>query len=251
MNMPYLSIVIPTFNSERTIEATLESIAIQTRKDFEVIVIDGKSTDRTVDIANQFKGRIANLNVSSESDLGIYDAMNKGANKAKGKWLYFLGSDDTLYDSRVIESVFAAPIPSHVMMVYGRIHEVTRNFITPIDFYFGNLAKYNICHQAIFYSANVFKKFKYSLDYGLLGDWDLNLRLVGRYENTLYPVNVLVCRYSGSGLSAEWKDRPEYKTYFSNVLVNYWRYLPFLRFIAKVGGVMTRRFLRSIRKDYR
>jgi glycosyltransferase involved in cell wall biosynthesis len=247
MGSPHLSIIIPTFNSERTLEATLESIRIQTRRDLEVIVIDGRSTDRTLDIANRFKEQIADLRIYSERDLGIYDAMNKGVTKARGKWLYFLGSDDTLYESSVLERVFSEPIPDQTMMVYGRILEAVTNSITPIDFYFGNLVKYNICHQAIFYSQEVFKKYKYSLNYGLLGDWDLNLRVVGRHENLIYPVDVLICRYSGSGLTTEWKELPEYKTHFANVLVNYWRYLSFPRFVGKVLEVLARRIARNSR----
>jgi glycosyltransferase involved in cell wall biosynthesis len=76
--MTLLSIIVPTYNSEATIERCLDSIALQTFSDFEVCIIDGGSTDRTIEIVNCFQDILKNLRVTSESDKGIYDAMNKG-----------------------------------------------------------------------------------------------------------------------------------------------------------------------------
>src|ERR1700761_7508109 len=102
--MSYLfSIIVPTYNSGATLRRCLESLAVQTFTDFEVLVMDGVSTDDTLriteEMSSEFQGR---LRLTSEPDKGVYDAMNKGILGARGKWLLFLGSDDRLNDDLVL-----------------------------------------------------------------------------------------------------------------------------------------------------
>ena len=87
-----LSIIIPTFNSANTLRRALDSIIGQTLNDLEVLIMDGVSTDQTLDIAKTYNDN--RIRIFSEPDNGVYDAMNKGIDKASGEWLYFLGSDD-------------------------------------------------------------------------------------------------------------------------------------------------------------
>src|SRR2546422_844446 len=102
--MPIFSIILPTFNSAAQIATALESILNQTFNDFEILVLDGCSGDNTIEIAKSYKD--TRIRIWSEKDEGIYDAMNKGIEKATGKWLYFLGSDDELYNNAILEKVF-------------------------------------------------------------------------------------------------------------------------------------------------
>lgn len=93
--MPQLSVIIATYNVERTIERLLDSLAIQRFRDFEIVLVDGGSSDRTLAIlAERAPGEIACL--ISEPDKGIYDAWNKGLRVARGQWLAFIGADDYL-----------------------------------------------------------------------------------------------------------------------------------------------------------
>lgn len=92
---PVFSIIIATYNSEKYLSRTLDSIIAQNFLNYEILIIDGGSKDRTLAIVEQYKNKIAI--VISEKDDGIYDAWNKGVNVATGDWISFLGSDDVFY----------------------------------------------------------------------------------------------------------------------------------------------------------
>src|SRR5688572_22673033 len=94
---PLVSVVTVTFNAARTLQATIDSVVKQDYPRLEHIVVDGGSTDGTVDIIRANALRLASW--SSEPDGGIYDAMNKGAAKATGDWVIFLNADDAFYDA--------------------------------------------------------------------------------------------------------------------------------------------------------
>ena len=93
---PLVSVIIVTLNAEQTLERALNSVIGQTDLRWELIVIDGQSRDRTVAILEHYTGLIDYW--QSEPDAGLYDAMNKGIDRARGRWLLFLGSDDILMD---------------------------------------------------------------------------------------------------------------------------------------------------------
>src|SRR5262245_27825300 len=108
--MPKLSIIVPTFNSVNRIERCLDSIACQSFNDFEVVIQDGASSDGTVEQVRKFTESHSSLDIRavSERDTGPYDAMNRGMRRARGEWIYFLGSDDELRDSGVLEAMMQA-----------------------------------------------------------------------------------------------------------------------------------------------
>jgi glycosyltransferase involved in cell wall biosynthesis len=104
-----IAIIIATYNAEKYIEKTLVSLTNQINNNFELIIIDGKSTDQTISIINKYKYIVTTL--ISEKDSGIYDAWNKGISIANKKWILFLGAGDTLYPgtldfyNKVLESI--------------------------------------------------------------------------------------------------------------------------------------------------
>jgi len=134
---PKVSIIVATLNSEKYLEETLLSIANQTYKNFEVIVIDGKSSDNTLKIINKYKSLISYC--VSESDNGLYDAFNKGINQSIGKYLGVVNSDD-----------FLMPKALEILDRYD-------NENPKIDFIFGSVKK----HWGVLYGYNP-KKIKYS-----------------------------------------------------------------------------------------
>lgn len=99
-----LSIIIPTYNSASVLPRALDSIICQTFTNWEVLIMDGISTDDTLKMAQSYND--SRIRIYSEPDNGIYDAMNKGINKANGEWLYFLGSDDCLFSKDVLSNIF-------------------------------------------------------------------------------------------------------------------------------------------------
>ena len=102
-NNPLISVITISFNCKNEIEATINSVINQTYTEIEYIIIDGGSTDGTVDIIKQYSNRIKYW--ISEPDNGIYDAMNKGIHLATGKWINFMNSGDTFYNNTVIEDL--------------------------------------------------------------------------------------------------------------------------------------------------
>ncbi len=102
--MPKLTVITVVFNDKEHIEKTIKSVLNQTFNDIEYWIIDGGSTDGTLDIIKKYD---KHLNWLSEPDHGIYDAMNKGLDRATGQYVLFLNSGDEFYDSRVLEKVFS------------------------------------------------------------------------------------------------------------------------------------------------
>src|SRR5215831_13486020 len=100
-----ISVITVCRNSERTIAHTIRSFLAQTHADKEMVVVDGSSSDRTLDIVRSFDSRF--LRIFSEPDKGIYDAMNKGLRLYKGDACGFLNSDDVFHDSAVLERIAA------------------------------------------------------------------------------------------------------------------------------------------------
>jgi glycosyltransferase involved in cell wall biosynthesis len=174
--MTFFSIIIPTYNSEKTLHKCLESVVNQSFKDFEILIIDGVSTDHTLEIAKSFNDN--RIKISLEKDEGIYDAMNKGVRLAQGKWLYFLGSDDVLYDSDVLSDIVIF-IEKNIQVdfVYGDVIFKKNQNVYAGEFDRVKLCFQNICHQAIFYKKNLFKILGlYNLKYKIWADWDFNMR---------------------------------------------------------------------------
>ena len=170
------SIITVCRNSEGVLHKAMESLSTQLYKDYEWVVIDGASTDGTLKIVESFTS--APLLVVSEPDQGIYDAMNKGVAKARGDYVFFLNSDDALYDEKVLQDVSdSLDRNPAVDLVYGSVVNVRADGDWLRDF--GHVDKYNIiedgiCHQAIFARRRLFTdvglfdpRFKLNADY----DW--------------------------------------------------------------------------------
>src|SRR5690554_4083025 len=111
------SIITVCKNSEATIENTILSVISQSYCDFEYIIVDGVSTDKTLDIVNKYRGSIAKI--ISEPDSGLYDAMNKGINAASGDYLFFLNSDDKFIDDNVLEKTYIKAKNNKAELLYG------------------------------------------------------------------------------------------------------------------------------------
>jgi glycosyltransferase involved in cell wall biosynthesis len=204
--MPYFSIIIPTLNSEATLSYCLYGLLNQTFVDFEVLIMDSVSTDSTLSIVEGYQD--SRLKVASEPDKGIYDAMNKGIEMAKGEWIYFLGSDDRLYSDSTLNTIYAYLSVSNCEVIYGNVIMSSHpdvlydGLFNPSKFY-----DYNICHQSIFYNRHVFEKTGlFNLKYPVLSDYDLNIRwFFNRKIKKLY-VDEIIAYYDNSGFSSIYED---------------------------------------------
>jgi len=202
------SIIIPTYNSAKTIKRCLDSIIAQTYKDYEVLVMDGVSKDDTLLIAQSYNN--SRIHIYSEPDKGIYDAMNKGILKSKGEWLYFLGSDDYLYAPDALERV-AKKLTAEYKIVYGEV-EATRLEEEYKGEWRPEMMEYNRCHQAIFYHRSVFEKYGvYDMSYKVYADYIYNLRCFWKYKVPTKHIDVVVAHYSDGGVSANGNDPKFYR----------------------------------------
>lgn len=181
--VPLVSVIIPTYNSASTINVCLHSLAEQNFRDFEIVIQDGGSTDKTISIAQTFTDKVLKMKIFSEADRGIYDAMNKGIENARGQWILFLGSDDRIHDAGVFANVAGRLVNSKASVVYGDVF-ISGNTSWSSDgtlydgpFTISKLFEQNLCHQGIFYRKEIFKTIGYyNTDYPVCADWDLNLR---------------------------------------------------------------------------
>lgn len=120
-----ISIITICYNSSKTIEQTILSVLGQTYQNYEYIVIDGGSTDGTVDILHKYSRKI---NWISEPDRGIYDAMNKGIRLSKGEWLNFMNAGDCFASNDVLEKIFSYEYPEDIKFLYSDTYFENKNF---------------------------------------------------------------------------------------------------------------------------
>ncbi len=202
--MPKVSIIIPSFNSEKVLAAAIESVLNQSFNDFELLIIDGLSTDNTLNIAKSYVDN--RIIIISEKDKGIYDAMNKGVALANGLWLYFLGSDDILLDSNVLQRVFEDNkiITENSDFLYANI------VLGDTDAIYGGyrdifiLYKYNISHQAIFVKKDILvNKGYFALKYKILADYYFNIQCFTDNNIKKSYIDIVIARYAIDGTSAK------------------------------------------------
>lgn len=234
MREPFISIIIPTLNSGKTLAAALDSIQRQTFADWEVRIMDGASTDDTLAVAGQF--RDPRFLVHSEPDSGVYDAMNHGIAVARGRFLFFLGSDDTLTNSNVLQEVYDGirAHPGHALY-YGNIYihqgAAWSESQTVYDgpFSLGKILEKNLPHQATFYHRSIFRRFgNYNLRYAICADYDLNLRVFPKVSSRY--LDLTVSDFSAGGLSSREVDH-QFWTDFKQIIVeNFYPHLHTDRF---------------------
>lgn len=189
--LPLVSIITVCFNSEKTIAKTLDSVLSQIYTNIEYILVDGKSTDKTIDIIKQYEPLFIAKNIKyrwvSESDHGLYDAMNKGIDMVTGEWVGIINSDDYYAGLNVIDNVVNKINQNpDVSALYADLHYVSQDSNAKIirnwksgdfnkrKFYFG----WMIPHPTLFLKRDVYKQVgKFNLSLKLAADYELILRV--------------------------------------------------------------------------
>ena len=198
---PKISIVTVSYNAEATIEETILSVLRQTYRRIEYVIVDGASTDHTMDIVKKYKN---NIKILSEPDKGIYDAMNKAIRLVTGDFLLFLGADDVLASSYVIGDV-CKQLKDQNIIYYGnvRIKKTGKIFNGKYNKY--KWAIWNISHQSIFYPKHIYKEYFYDLKYNVYADYAYNLILLKNKEHFEY-INIIISIYNTDGYSSYTRD---------------------------------------------
>ena len=206
MNNLKISIITVCFNSEAFIKDAIDSVLNQTYSNIEYIIIDGGSSDRTVEIVKSYGSKITKF--ISEKDKGIYDAMNKGINNSTGDIIAILNSDDFYDNPNVISNTVECFLMNNPDGVYGDLNVVYRDDVSRVkrqylaDKFNVNSLAYGIMpgHATIFLKRELFTKFGiYSLNYPISADFELLVRFL--YANKIklqyLPQIVLKARTGG------------------------------------------------------
>lgn len=224
-NKPLITIVTIVYNDEQFIEQTIQSILTQTYDNIEYIVIDGNSTDKTLNIIKQYDSKIDYW--ISDKDKGIYDAMNRGIQLANGVMIGLINSGDYCASDAI--EYFAKAYDEKSDCFYTDIHIVfdSMQMITKKLSSFQCWKGMPICHQSLFISTKTYKKVGlYDLSYALLADYDLFLKIFqsNQYTFKYVPEAIIYAREGRSNNSAMIKMAKE-------SLKVAWNKLPFPTFI--------------------
>lgn len=199
-----LSIIIPSFNQGALLYGALESVEKQTFANYEILIMDACSSDNTEAVVSGFAHLPIRLYTSY--DYGIYDAMNKGIALSKGSYLYFMGCDDRLYNSEILEKVFVFNNLQYDF-IYGNVIFVKGNYLYDGKFNKMKLIQRNICHQAIFIKKTVFNNLGlFNLRYKYLADWQFNMKCFNDNKIKKIYLNLIIARYNNSGSSFAMPD---------------------------------------------
>ena len=201
-NKPMISIITVVFNGEKYLEQTIKSIIDQTYKNFEYIIIDGGSTDGTLEIIKKYEDKISYW--ISEKDKGISDAFNKGVMAAKGDYINFQGDGDGFLSSETLEEIFKDIKAGELSIISTRIQRVDEDgnkiyrskFVKNFDKR-SLLFRMSLPHQGLFVPRSYFEK------YGL---FDLNNKFCMDYEHLLRSYRNFPSVITTDIVSARWRD---------------------------------------------
>lgn len=199
------SIVTISYNEEKRIAETIESILNQTFSNFEYIIIDGKSDDRTVEIANNycclFEKRGISYKIFSEKDSGLYNAMNKALNYVTGDYTLFLNAGDSFDCEDVLQSVDECN-NENADVIYGRTRYILNQFerVDEAKDYNGLKECMPFCHQSVFAKTCLLKKYGFDEQYRIAADYNLFVQLYTdgvKFER----ISTVISKFPEGGLS--------------------------------------------------
>lgn len=206
-----ISVITVCFNAESTIEKTIRSVCDQVGASIQYIVVDGVSTDRTLDVVRKYSSRV-DIQVS-EKDAGIYDAMNKGIALATGDVVYFLNADDSFTDPYVLRDVAAAfAADPQRIAVYGNVilqgEPAGFSFIQAKAFEthsYHEILHGSFCHQAFFARRSLFDSLgMFDLQYRFVADYDFMLRAFKSNPRGFYFLDRKIAYYFYNGRSRQY-----------------------------------------------
>lgn len=208
-----ISIITATYNSAETINDTIKSVLCQTNKDFEYIIVDGGSTDETIDIVKSYESEFSGrLKWVSEKDKGIYDAMNKGIKMASGDIIGILNSDDYYTSDDILQTIADTFKCQNVDAIYGDIHFIkdgvpdkcvryySSRLFSPFWLRFGFMP----AHPSFYCKRDVFDKSGlYRLDYKIGSDYEMMVRLFRKHKisSRYVPKDFVTMRTGGASNS--------------------------------------------------
>lgn len=222
-----ISIITITYNSAKTLQRALDSVQTQTYKDIEHILVDGASTDGTLDIIRAYAAAHDNVRFISEPDKGIYNAINKGLRMATGDVIGFLHSDDVFYSADSIELVHQAFVVAHADVTYAdlqycRGEKVIRRWVSnafdPESLKYGWMPP----HPTVYCRREVYERVgAYDENLRISADYDMILRIFNAGYRLYYIPEILVNMQLGGASNRDFlarmaKTQEDYKVLRKN-----------------------------------
>lgn len=207
--LPKVSIITPSFNQVQTIEATIQSVLEQGYPNLEYVIIDGGSTDGSVEVIEKYASQLTYW--ETKPDKGVYDAMNKGIERVSGEWVYFLGTDDLLTPG-ILNALFCneeyKTKISDVSFLYGTVILTSTQQEYGRAFNKQDIVELPICHQALFVQKKLFKQVgRFELLYKVSADHVFMIKCFGNEKIQKLHVPLPIATYNNeSGLSSREKD---------------------------------------------
>jgi glycosyltransferase involved in cell wall biosynthesis len=198
-----ISIVTVNYNNIEGLKKTFESVQEQNKTLFEHIIIDGGSTDGSLEFIKSNESCFSYY--VSEKDNGIYNGMNKGVKFCKGNYIFFLNSGDTFYSNNIISNVVSSnPIGD---IIYGDINVILRSGLNriikmPEKLSVGITLNTTITHQAIFHKKSLFDNKGYSEDYKIISDWIFYNEAILFKKATYNYLNFTIANFESGGISS-------------------------------------------------
>ncbi len=208
MNLPKISIITPTFNASKTLKECIESVANQNYPYLEHYIIDGFSTDNTLEIVKEYEN--INIKYISEKDNGIFDAMNKGIILATGDFLLFLGADDVLSEN-IVANITQKINFNDFDLVYGKVkypdyecgREYKKEYLTD-ELKISPFIHLFMHHQGTFIRKKLFDMFgTYDLKYPIGADVHFFIKTINQTEVKKQFVDIIVAQVGADGISGQ------------------------------------------------
>ncbi|MFN8407190.1 MAG: glycosyltransferase family 2 protein [Sphingobacteriaceae bacterium] len=246
---PILSIITINYNNASGLVKTMQSVIGQSWQDFEHIVVDGGSTDKSKDVILQYADRLTHW--VSEPDQGIYHAMNKGIHLASGAYLLFLNSGDLLKDPSVLEIIYPYLVVADI--VYGDIECVPNQgkswvVYPPSKLSFQFFIKKTIPHQSAFIRRELFDKYGlYDEKLKICADWKFFVEVICKHNVSYKYVPCVVASYFLDGISSMEENRvlttQEKQEYLSS---NYLAFMPDYQSFERLNKSKWVKFLKKV-----
>lgn len=232
-----VSIITPCLNSSETIERTIKSVLQQTYFNIEYIIIDGKSTDNTVNIIRQYLPKFGGrMRYISEKDSGIYNAMNKGIKLSTGQIIGIINSDD-FYEKDAVEKVVLCSSKEKYQVIYGYCRTIVKNRISGvIRRSHKGLGRLMIPHPTCFITRETYKDFGLFLTvYRVAGDYELMLRLYCSEKVNFIQIKEILANFTIGGISSNKRCSVE-----TTLIQYFYHFISFTTMIKKIAYLYLR-----------
>lgn len=207
-NYPLISVIMPTFNSEKTIEQSIQSVLYQNYQNFEFIIVDGLSQDNTLNLIKKYGDYIDG--VISEKDINIFDAINKGTYFSKGLYSVFLGSDDLLMPFALQKIVNIINEEGTHDFIFGDGYILRLNKkMDRVNCYIKNkyFKNFKIMHPSLYIKKNAFEELGgFDIQYDISSDADFELKLITS-KKSYSQIKIPMCIFREGGYSSKAKQK--------------------------------------------